>query len=61
MSNHNICFHRETRKISVWIPILSRAEMCLRGMCGQLKPRLDCVDAQSDQGLCCSLPESLDT
>ena len=31
------------------------------GICGQRRPRSDCADAQSDQGLCCPLTESLDT
>ena len=36
-------------------------KMCLKGMRRQQRPRSDCADAQSDQGLCCLLPESLDT
>ena len=35
--------------------------MCIRGMRGQQRPGSDCADAQSDQGLRCPLPESLNT
>ena len=35
--------------------------MCLRRMRGQRRPRSDCADAQSDQGLRCPMPELLDT
>ena len=38
-----------------------QAKLCLRGMRGQRRPRSDCADAQSDLGLRCSLPESMDT
>ena len=31
------------------------------GICGQWRPRSACASAQSDQGLRCPLPESLDT
>ena len=31
------------------------------GICGQWRPRSDCASAQSDQGLHCPLPESLDS
>ena len=31
------------------------------GICGQRRPRSDCADAQSDQGLHCPLTVSLDT
>ena len=30
------------------------------GICGQQRPRSACAYAQSDQGLCCPLTESLD-
>ena len=36
-------------------------EMCLWVMCGQGRPRADCMDVQSDQGIHCPLTESLDT
>ena len=31
------------------------------GMRGQPRPRSDCADVHSDNGLCCPLPKSLDT
>ena len=31
------------------------------GKCGQRRARSDCAEAQSDQGLCCPLPQSLNT
>ena len=31
------------------------------GICGQLRPRSDCANAQSDQGLYCPQTESLNT
>ena len=36
------------------------SKICLQGICGQQRHRSDCADAQSDQGLRCPLPESLD-
>ena len=35
--------------------------MCLWGMRGQRRPRSDCADAQSDQGLRCPLPDLVNT
>ena len=35
-----------------------RVEMCLRGICGERRPRSDCASAQSDQDLRCPLSES---
>ena len=34
---------------------------CFRGLCGQRRPRSACASAQADQGLRCSLTESLAT
>ena len=40
---------------------LIQAKMCLWVMCRQRRPRSDCAEAQSDQGLLCLLTESRDT
>ena len=36
-------------------------QKCLNVMCGQRMPRSDCAYAQSDQGICCPLTESMAT
>ena len=36
-------------------------KICFRGTCGQLRPRSDCANAQSDLGLRSPPTESLDT
>ena len=36
-------------------------EIVSSGICEQRRPRSDCASAQSDQGLCCSQTEPLDT
>ena len=59
--NMKLCNHMEVHFFTYISFELWQTQICLWDMCWQWKLRLDSIDAQSDQGLSCPLPESLDT
>ena len=61
LSAHNFNSSTHCKNFGIYSSEAHQAKICLRSMFGQRRPRSDCGDAQSDQGLRCPLTKSLDT